>query len=78
MVPQFLPAGGSVGPAALVLARSTPRSPWPICPGVVLITAKVVGVLARPRMLDRIERVGGAVLAALGIGTAAQAVAARS
>lgn len=46
--------------------------------GVVLITAKVVGVLARPRVLARIERVCGAVLAALGIGTAAQAVAARS
>jgi threonine/homoserine/homoserine lactone efflux protein len=67
VVPQFLPAGAI--DAAVALAYLS---------GVVLITAKVVGVLARPPALHRIERVCGAVLAALGIGTAAQAVAARS
>lgn len=78
VVPQFLPAGGSVGPAALMLGAIDAAVALAYLSGVVLITAKVVGVLARPRVLARIERVCGAALAALGIGTAAQAVAARS
>lgn len=55
VVPQFLPAGGSVVQAATV-----------------------VGVVRRPDVQRRIEAWSGSLLAMLGIGTAVEAVAAKT
>lgn len=78
VVPQFLPAGGSVAQAALVLGAIDAVVAAAYLTAVALVTATVVGVVHRPRVQQRIEAGSGALLAVLGIGTAVQAATART
>jgi threonine/homoserine/homoserine lactone efflux protein len=73
VLPQFLPASGSVLPTLLVLAaiQLVVDTAW--CAGVVLAAHRAREVLSRTNIRRRIERVMGAILVALGLGLAADA-----
>lgn len=78
VVPQFLPAGGSVGQAALVLGAIDALVALLYLAAIAVVTARVVGLVRRPAVQRRIEIGSGGLLALLGAGTAVEAAAAKT
>ena len=78
IVPQFLPTGMPVLEAVLVLGAIDAAVAVTYFAVVAGVTAKVAATLRRPRVMQTIERASGAVLITLGVGTAAQAAAAKA
>ena len=73
VIPQFLPASGPVLPTLLVLAAIQLVIDTAWCAGVVLAADRARNLLQRSGIRQRIERVIGAMLVALGVGLAADA-----
>ncbi|WP_396917211.1 LysE family translocator [Mycolicibacterium sp.] len=73
VLPQFLPATGSVLPTLLILAviQLVVDTAW--CVGVVLAADRARNILSRTHIRRRMERAMGAVLVALGLGLGADA-----
>lgn len=73
VLPQFLPATGSVPPTLLILAviQLVVDTAW--CVGVVLAADRARNILSRTHIRRRMERAMGAVLVALGLGLGADA-----
>ncbi|BBX37755.1 putative threonine efflux protein [Mycolicibacterium mageritense DSM 44476 = CIP 104973] len=73
VLPQFLPATGSVLPTLLILAviQLVVDTAW--CVGVVLAADRARNILSRTHIRQRMERAMGAVLVALGLGLGADA-----
>ncbi|KAA8887323.1 LysE family translocator [Nocardia colli] len=73
ILPQFLPSTGPVLPTvmALVLIQLVVDTAW--CVGIVLAADRAGGWLRRTGIRQRIERVLGAILVALGLGLAVDA-----
>ncbi|WP_420121416.1 LysE family translocator [Nakamurella sp.] len=78
VVPQFLPAGGSVVTAALVLGAIDALVALLYLAAVAAATARLVGLVRRPAVQRRIEVGSGGLLALLGAGTVVEAAAAKA
>lgn len=78
VVPQFLPDGGSVAQAALVLGVIDALVALAYLAVVAALTTRIVGRLHRPAVQRRIEAGSGGLLALLGAGTVVQAATART
>ncbi|MFQ6398672.1 LysE family translocator [Nocardia sp. KC 131] len=73
ILPQFLPSSGPVLPTVLILAAIQLVIDTTWCVGVVVAADRAGAWLRRAGIRQRIERVLGAVLVALGLGLAADA-----
>ncbi|WP_280407475.1 LysE family translocator [Nocardia brasiliensis] len=73
ILPQFLPSSGPVLPSvlALVLIQVVIDTAW--CVGIVLAADRAGTWLRRTGIRQRVERILGAILVALGLGLAADA-----
>lgn len=78
VVPQFLPSGGSVVPAALVLGAIDALVALVYLAAIAAVTTRVVGLVGRPAVQRRIEVWSGGLLALLGVGTVVEAAAAKT
>ncbi|TKV56314.1 LysE family translocator [Nakamurella flava] len=78
VVPQFLPDGGSVVQAALVLGVIDALVALAYLAVIAALTTRIVGRLHRPHVQRRIEAGSGGLLALLGAGTVVQAATART
>lgn len=78
VVPQFLPAGGSVVTAALVLGAIDALVALLYLAAIAAATARLVGLVRRPAVQRRIEVGSGGLLALLGAGTVVEAAAAKA
>jgi threonine/homoserine/homoserine lactone efflux protein len=73
VVPQFLPDDGSAFALTMLLGATVAAVGFAYLVVLALVAARATAWLQRPRVAKYIERVSGAILAALGIGTAATA-----
>ncbi|GAB3526828.1 LysE family translocator [Arthrobacter monumenti] len=74
IVPQFLPRNGSVFATTMLLGATLGAIILIYLVVLCLVAAKANAWLNRPRVTRNLERSSGAILAALGVGTAASAV----
>jgi threonine/homoserine/homoserine lactone efflux protein len=76
IVPQFLPATGSVVGSAMILGAIDSVVSMLYLGSLAFAAAKAVAWLNRPRVARALERISAAILTLLGLGTMASAVTA--
>jgi threonine/homoserine/homoserine lactone efflux protein len=76
IVPQFLPATGSVVGSAMILGAIDSVVSMLYLGSLSFTAAKAVAWLNRPRVAQALERISAAILTLLGLGTMASAVTA--